>query len=72
MYYNGQPTEIILYQGLTRLALGERGPRARLYRLLDYGEQRLGDEMRIEHFAVSLPDFPIFNKGYTEISCAHC
>ncbi|KFI92107.1 tetratricopeptide TPR_2 repeat protein [Bifidobacterium saguini DSM 23967] len=73
MYYNDQPAEMILFQGLAHKALGEEGPaNARFYRLLDYGEQHLDDQVKIDYFAVSLPDFLIFENDYTKMNRVHC
>ncbi|RSX58524.1 DUF5107 domain-containing protein [Bifidobacterium samirii] len=73
MYYNDQPAEMILFQGLAHKALGETGPaNARFYRLLDYGEQHLDDQVRIDYFAVSLPDFLIFENDLTAMNHTHC
>lgn len=73
MYYNDQPADRILYQGLAWQALGDiRKARARFYRLLDYGERHMEDEGKIGYFAVSLPDFLIFEEDYTRKNKAHC
>lgn len=73
MYYNDQPADMILYQGLAYLKLGRvREARARFYRLIDYGERHLADQVKIQYFAVSLPEFLIFDEDYTMRSRAHC
>ncbi|WEV75860.1 DUF5107 domain-containing protein [Bifidobacterium sp. ESL0800] len=73
MYYNDQPAEMILFQGLAHKKLGERGAaNARFYRLLDYGEQHLDDEFTMDYFAVSLPDFLIFDNDYQKMNRVHC
>lgn len=73
MYYNDQPADMILYQGLAHLKLGDvRAARSRFYRLIDYGERHLEDKVKIEYFAVSLPDFLIFDEDYTARNRAHC
>lgn len=73
MYYNDQPADMILYQGLAWLKLGKvREARARFYRLIDYGERHLEDQVKIEYFAVSLPEFLIFDDDYTLRNRAHC
>ena len=73
MYYNDQPADMILYQGLAYLKLGKvREARSRFYRLIDYGEQHLEDQVKIEYFAVSLPEFLIFDEDYTARNRAHC
>ena len=73
MYYNDQPADMILYQGLSFLKLHKtREAKSRFYRLIDYGETHLNDKMRIEYFAVSLPDFLIFDDDLTVRNHAHC
>ena len=73
MYYNDQPADMILYQGLAYLKLGDvRAARSRFYRLIDYGERHLDDEGKVGYFAVSLPDFLIFDEDYTRKNRAHC
>ena len=73
MYYNDQPADMILSQGMAYLKLGKvREARSRFYRLIDYGEQHLEDQVKIEYFAVSLPEFLIFDEDYTARNRAHC
>lgn len=73
MYYNDQPADMILYQGLAHLKLGETAAaKSRFYRLIDYGERHMEDEVKIEYFAVSLPDFLIFEDDLTRKNRAHC
>ena len=73
MYYNDQPADMILYQGLAYLKLGRvREAKARFYRLIDYGERHLEDQVKIQYFAVSLPEFLIFDEDYTLRNRAHC
>ncbi len=73
MYYNDQPADMILYQGLALQRLGRTGAaKARFYRLLDYGEHHLEDKVKIEYFAVSLPDFLIFDDDLTLRNRVHC
>lgn len=73
MYYNDQPADMILYQGFAYLKLGKvKEAKARFYRLIDYGEQHLNDEVKIDYFAVSLPDFLIYDEDYTLKNRAHC
>lgn len=73
MYYNDQPADMILYQGLAHLKLGRTSQaKSRFYRLIDYGEHHLDDQVKIEYFAVSLPDFLIFDDDYTKKNRAHC
>lgn len=73
MYYNDQPADAIYYQGLAWLKLGSRyEANKRFHRLHDYGEKHLGDAMRIDYFAVSLPDFLVFDEDLDRKNRAHC
>ncbi len=73
MYYNDQPADMILYQGLACRKLGRTSEaKSRFYRLIDYGEQHLDDQVKVEYFAVSLPDFLIFDEDYTRRNRVHC
>ncbi|BCJ94329.1 hypothetical protein acsn021_18980 [Anaerocolumna cellulosilytica] len=73
MYYNDQPADMILFQGLALKKLGRTAEaNARFYKLLDYGEQHLFDKVKVEYFAVSLPDFLIFEEDLSKRSQVHC
>lgn len=73
MYYNDQPADMILFQGLAAAKLGQKKEaNARFYKLIDYGEKHLFDECRIEYFAVSLPDFQIYEEDLNVRNMAHC
>lgn len=73
MYYNDQPADMILYQGLSFQKLGEEEKaKARFEKLVEYGQNHLHDEVRIEYFAVSLPDFLIFEEDLKVRNQVHC
>lgn len=73
MYYNDQPADMILYKGLAKQELGKTKEACACFnKLADYGEQHLNDEMRIDYFAVSLPDFLIFEDDLNKKNKAHC
>nr|MCR4587563.1 DUF5107 domain-containing protein [Lachnospiraceae bacterium] len=73
MYYYDQPADMILYQGLALLKLGDpKGANARFYRLLDYGEQHVRDTFRMDYFAVSMPDMSVFDADMTLKNELHC
>ena len=73
MYYNDQPAELILYQGLAALELGDRDhASARFHKLIAYGEKHYYDQAKIDYFAVSLPDLQLFDEDLTIKSRAHC
>ena len=73
MYYNDQPPEMIFYQGLAHRALGdEAGALSRFNKLVDYAEQHLNDHVKIDYFAVSLPDLQIFEEKLDVRNQVHC
>lgn len=73
MYYNDQPADMIYYQGMAKEKLGMPvEAKARFNKLLDYGEQHMYDRMRVSYFAVSLPDFLIFDDDLDQRNQAHC
>lgn len=73
MYYNDQPADMIYYQGLALEKLGRPvEAKARFNKLLDYGERHMFDHVRVSYFAVSLPDFLIFDDDLDKKNRAHC
>ncbi|HEY1200564.1 MAG TPA: tetratricopeptide repeat protein, partial [Niastella sp.] len=57
MFYNDQQPDKIFYQGLAWNALGEKEKASLIFsKLVDYGKAHLHDEVKIDYFAVSLPD----------------
>lgn len=73
MYYYDQPADMILYKGLANLELGNRqAAYACFNKLMDYGERHLNDEVKNDFFAVSLPDFLIFDDDMDQKNKAHC
>lgn len=73
MYYYDQPADMILYQGLAFRKLGkEKEACGRFYKLLDYGKRHLKDDVKIDYFAVSLPDLLLFDEELNVKNKAHC
>lgn len=73
MYYNDQPPDMIFYQGLAQRALGrEREATMRFDRLLAFGRQHVHDHVTIDYFAVSLPDFLVFDEDLDRRNQIHC
>ncbi|HVU57690.1 MAG TPA: DUF5107 domain-containing protein [Puia sp.] len=73
MFYNDQPPDKIFYQGLAWRKLGDDSQANQIFEgLLAYGQQHLEDEVRIDYFAVSLPDLLIFEDDGTARHQAHC
>jgi tetratricopeptide (TPR) repeat protein len=72
-YYNDQPPEMIFYQGLALQALGRVAEaNKRFQKLVEYGERHLNDEVAIDFFAVSLPDFLVFDVDLAMKNELHC
>lgn len=73
LYYNDQPADRILYQGLANQALGrEERAKSRFYKLISYGEKHYYDQVKIDYFAVSLPDLQLFGEDLSIRNRAHC
>ena len=73
MYYNDQPADMILYQGLANHALGrEDRARSRFYKLISYGEKHYYDHVTVDYFAVSLPDLKVFDDDLDARNRIHC
>lgn len=73
MYYNDQPADMIFYQGLALQKLGKtEEARSRFHKLVDYGEKHIFDNVRIDYFAVSLPDLQLFDEDLNLRNEAHC
>ena len=73
IYYNDQKPDKIFYQGMALLKLGrEEEARSRFNRLIVYGEKHLYDQIRIDYFAVSLPDLLIWEDDLTLRNRIHC
>ncbi|WP_168123274.1 DUF5107 domain-containing protein [Paenibacillus sp. HB172176] len=73
MFYNDQPPHMIYYQGAALRKLGlEREARSRFNKLVDYGEQHLFQSQKIDYFAVSLPDFLVFDENLDNRNRIHC
>ncbi len=72
-YYNDQQPDTIFYQGVSLLKLGdEKGARSRFNKLIDYGEKHYFDAIRIDYFAVSLPDLQIWEEDLDRRNRIHC
>jgi tetratricopeptide (TPR) repeat protein len=73
MYYNDQPPDMIFYQGLARQARGLASEAQAIFRkLVGYGETHLDDDIVMDYFAVSLPDFLVFDDDLRTRHRIHC
>jgi tetratricopeptide (TPR) repeat protein len=73
MYYNDQPPDMILYLGLARRQLGQADEANAIFRrMVEYGQGHLDDVVMTDYFAVSLPDFLVFDDDLQERNQLHC
>lgn len=73
MYYNDQPPEMMYYAALALKALGKDAEaEQRFDRFIEYAAEHMEDEKKIDYFAVSLPDFLIFDADLNKKNKVHC
>jgi tetratricopeptide (TPR) repeat protein len=73
MYYNDQQPDKIFYQGLALLKLGRiEEATTRFNNLKDYGEKHISDAVKIDYFAVSLPDMLVWDDNMHKRNSLHC
>ena len=73
LFYNDAPPDQIFYQGLAWGKLGSSEQSQAIFRrLLEYGRQHLNDEVKLDYFAVSLPDLLIFEDDLSRRNALHC
>jgi len=73
LYYNDQDPATIAYQGLALRRLGrEAGARDRFGTLVRFGTDHLRDRVEIDFFAVSLPEFQVFDDDLDRRHEANC
>jgi tetratricopeptide (TPR) repeat protein len=60
-YYNDPSPEMTFYRGLARRRLGDRDEARSIFGgLVEYGRDQIEDDGSVDYFAVSLPDFQVF------------
>ena len=73
MYYNDAKPDKIYYAGLCYKALGMQDQANRLFhKLINYGKNHIFDKVRMDYFAVSLPDLLIWEGNLQEQNTIHC
>ncbi|MFD0693572.1 DUF5107 domain-containing protein [Paenibacillus sp. GCM10027628] len=73
MFYNDQPPDMIFYQGMAWLKLNnDKEALRRFNKLIDYAEKHIFDDVKIDYFAVSLPDFLVFEDDMNRRNEIHC
>lgn len=73
MYYNDQPPEMMYYAAMAIKAMDdEKTANERFDAFIDYANTHINDDIKIEYFAVSLPDFLIFDADLNKKNKVHC
>jgi len=73
VYYNDQNPETIFYQGLALQKLSRRKAANERFRtLVDFGRKHLNDHVEIDYFAVSLPEFLVFDDDLDRKNQINC
>lgn len=73
IFYNDQQPDQIFYQGLAWKKLGHPEKAIEIFnKLISYGEQHMNDEVKIDYFAVSLPNLLIFEDDLNVRNQIHC
>lgn len=73
MYYNDQPPEMMYYAAKALEALGnDVEAQKRFDAFIDYAKEHMNDTIKIDYFAVSLPDFLIFENDLNKKNRVHC
>jgi tetratricopeptide (TPR) repeat protein len=73
VYYNDQNPDTIYYQGLALRKLGRRAAaKQRFETLVKFGRQHLRDRITIDYFAVSLPEFLVFDDDLDRRNQINC
>jgi tetratricopeptide (TPR) repeat protein len=73
VYYNDRPPEMFFYQAVAARRLGdEKSARSKFNRLISHGLEHMNDKIRIDYFAVSLPDFLIFDTDLDRKNTVSC
>ncbi len=73
IFYNDQKPDKIFYQGLAMSKLGKNGEAKTCFdKLIAFGEKHLNEEIKLDYFAVSLPDLLIWDDDLTFRNKIHC
>jgi tetratricopeptide (TPR) repeat protein len=73
MFYNDQQPDKIFYQGLALCKLNEQNKAGQIFtNLINYGDAHLNDEVKIDYFAVSLPNLLVFEDDLSFRNKIHC
>ncbi|MBQ5996335.1 MAG: DUF5107 domain-containing protein, partial [Bacteroidales bacterium] len=73
LYYNDAKPDKIFYQGAALRKLHrDNEANGRFYKLVNFGEQHIFDDVHMDYFAVSLPDLQIWDGDLNIRNRVHC
>ncbi len=73
IFYNDPQPDKICYRGLSLLKLGKKDKAMSIFdQLIEFGKQHIDDHIKIDYFAVSLPDLSIFDIDLNLRNYIHC
>lgn len=73
IFYNDQQPDKIFYQGLALLKLGsKKEAENRFEKLMEYGREHMNDVVKLDYFAISLPDLLIWEEDLQVRNRIHC
>lgn len=73
MFYNDQQPDKIFYQGLALLKLNRKAEaEARFNSFITYGKEHRNDDVKLDYFAISLPDLLIWEEDLNQRNKIHC
>lgn len=73
IFYNDQQPDKIFYQGLALLKLDKaEAANARFNNLIRYAKNNMNKEVKMDYFAVSLPDLSVFDDDLSRRNNIHC
>ncbi len=73
LFYNDQQPDKIFYQGCAWLKLNNKNKAVSIFnKLISYGEKNMDNDIKLDYFAVSLPDLLIFETDLNLSNKMHC
>jgi tetratricopeptide (TPR) repeat protein len=73
IFYNDPQPDKIFYQGLAWQKLNNARKANEIFnKLISFGKAHLSDEIKIDYFAVSLPDLLVFDQDLNARNATHC
>ena len=73
IYYNDPHPDKIMFQAMAWQKLGNKEKGDEIFRkFISFGEHHMNDKIRIDYFAVSLPDMLVFDIDIDQRNKIHC